>query len=80
MTRPRILTGDRPVIILGSAAVLVACLLPRPVERADAGCFEDEATVSFQGRTTCFPYDDLPVELRYYIAPDHWRNEDGTPR
>ena len=74
-------TQDRILLALGAGSVILASAIVCWRERAQgAGCFEDEAEIRFVDRTTCYAYDNLPIELRYYVAPEHWRDEKGNPR
>lgn len=82
LTRP-----DSPAPLLAAATglaivaglAIIGWFKPEPWD-PERGCREDEAAVTFQARTTCHAWDDLPVELRYYLAPPHMRNADGTPK
>lgn len=53
---------------LGLAAVaLVGWFKPAANPRWDR-CFEDEAHIQWMSRETCYPVDNLPVELQHYIV------------
>jgi len=64
-------TVTAPLILCGYA---IAQIGGEPVNN---GCFEDEAMIRFFDRDTCYPYDNLPIELQAYIAPAHLRT--ATP-